>query len=38
MALPFSFLMGLLVVVAHREMGGALPGEGTVVNLSLIHI
>lgn len=32
MALPFSFLIGLLVVVAHREMGGALPGEATVSN------
>lgn len=27
MALPFAFLLGLLVVVGHREMGGALPGE-----------
>jgi Zn-dependent protease with chaperone function len=33
LSLPFSFLVGLFVVVAHRELGGALPGEGRVDDL-----
>lgn len=33
MTLPFAFLLGLLVVVAHREVGDVLPGSGTGVAL-----
>lgn len=29
MTLPIAFLLGLLVVVAHRELGDALPGSAT---------
>ena len=35
MALPLSFLLGLLVVVANRELGGSLPGACTVGDLTL---
>lgn len=35
MTLPIGFLLGLLVVVGHRELGTALPGEGTVDGLLL---
>lgn len=35
MALPISFLLGLLVVVANRELGGTLPGACTIGDLLL---
>lgn len=34
MALPFAFLLGLLVVVGHREVGDALPGSATPAGLA----
>ncbi|MEC8651599.1 MAG: M48 family metalloprotease [Planctomycetota bacterium] len=34
MSLPLPFLAGLLVVVGHREFGGALPGQGVVDELA----
>ncbi|HEB53809.1 MAG TPA: hypothetical protein ENI87_11205, partial [bacterium] len=35
MALPLSFLAGLLVVAAHRELGMSLPGEATGESVAL---